>query len=85
MVIPNLLAIRGTKWVTRRGISSLRSRSGGTSIGNTFLGNPLVISGELDGTVFQSSSWDGENAAVVAHQNERAGVTGEHLLQHLQA
>jgi len=34
-----------------------------TSIGNTFLGNPLVISGELDGTVFQSSSWDGENAA----------------------
>ena len=39
-----------------------------TSIGNTFLGNPLVVSGELDGTVFQSSSWDGENAAVVAHQ-----------------
>ncbi|MDJ0959775.1 MAG: sugar ABC transporter substrate-binding protein [Acidimicrobiia bacterium] len=39
-----------------------------TSIGNTFLGNPLVLSGELDGTVFQSSSWDGENAAVVAHQ-----------------
>ena len=35
-----------------------------TSIGNTFLGNPLVISGELDGTVFQSSSWDGENAVV---------------------
>ena len=34
-----------------------------TSIGNTELGNPLVISGELDGTVFQSSSWDGENAA----------------------
>jgi len=39
-----------------------------TSIGNTFLGNPLVVAGELDGTVFQSSSWDGENAAVVAHQ-----------------
>jgi len=39
-----------------------------TSIGNTFLGNPLVVGGELDGTVFQSSSWDGENAAVVAHQ-----------------
>jgi ribose transport system substrate-binding protein len=39
-----------------------------TSIGNTFLGNPLVLSGELDGTVFQSSSWDGENAAVVAHR-----------------
>jgi ribose transport system substrate-binding protein len=35
-----------------------------TSIGNTFLGNPLVESGELDGTVFQSSSWDGENAVV---------------------
>lgn len=38
-----------------------------TSIGNTKLGNPLVISGELDGTIFQSSSWDGENAAVLAH------------------
>ena len=35
-----------------------------TSIGNTFLGNPLVISGELAGTVFQSSSWDGENAVI---------------------
>ena len=35
-----------------------------TSIGNTFLGNPLVVSGELDGTVFQSSSWDGANAVV---------------------
>ncbi|MEE8600595.1 sugar ABC transporter substrate-binding protein [Euzebya tangerina] len=39
-----------------------------TSIGNTFLGNPLVVEGSLDGTVFQSSSWDGENAASVAHQ-----------------
>ncbi|NIM01744.1 MAG: substrate-binding domain-containing protein, partial [Acidobacteria bacterium] len=39
-----------------------------TSIGNTFLGNPLVMNGELDGTVFQSSSWDGENAAAVAYQ-----------------
>jgi ribose transport system substrate-binding protein len=39
-----------------------------TSIGNTELGNPLVISGELDGTIFQSSSWDGENAANVAYQ-----------------
>ncbi len=38
-----------------------------TSIGNTFLGNPLVVSGELTGTIFQSSSWDGENAVVVAH------------------
>jgi ribose transport system substrate-binding protein len=37
-----------------------------TSIGNTFLGNPLVINGELDGTIFQSSSWDGENAAQTA-------------------
>ncbi len=39
-----------------------------TSIGNTFLGNPLVSSGELDGTVFQSSSWDGEHAITVAHE-----------------
>jgi ribose transport system substrate-binding protein len=39
-----------------------------TSIGNTFLGNPLVASGELDGTVFQSSSWDGEKAVTVAHE-----------------
>lgn len=39
-----------------------------TSIGNTFLGNPLVVSGELDGTVFQSSSWDGKNAVVLAHE-----------------
>lgn len=44
-----------------------------TSIGNTFLGNPLVVSGELDGTVFQSSSWDGENAVRVAY----AVLTGE--------
>ena len=39
-----------------------------TSIGNTFLGNPLVIDGQVDGTVFQSSSWDGENAAVTAYE-----------------
>lgn len=39
-----------------------------TSIGNTMLGNPLVASGELDGTIFQSSSWDGGNAAEVAYQ-----------------
>ncbi len=44
-----------------------------TSIGNTFLGNPLVVSGELAGTVFQSSSWDGENAVRVAY----AVLTGE--------
>jgi len=37
-----------------------------TSIGNTKLGNPLVIDGELDGTIFQSSSWDGEHAITVA-------------------
>lgn len=39
-----------------------------TSIGNTKLGNPLVTSGELDGTVFQSSSWDGENAVNLAYE-----------------
>ena len=39
-----------------------------TSIGNTKLGNPLVKSGALDGTIFQSSSWDGTNAIVVADQ-----------------
>lgn len=39
-----------------------------TSIGNTFLGNPLVADGSIDGTVFQSSSWDGENAAVTAYE-----------------
>ena len=39
-----------------------------TSIGNTFLGNPLVVDGLLDGTVFQSSSWDGENAARLAYE-----------------
>ena len=39
-----------------------------TSIGNTFLGNPLVIDGSLDGTVFQSSSWDGENAVTLMHE-----------------
>lgn len=38
-----------------------------TSIGNTKLGNPLVVSGELDGTVFQSSSWDGEHAIDLAY------------------
>lgn len=37
-----------------------------TSIGNTKLGNPLVVNGELDGTVFQSSAWDGEHAVVLA-------------------
>lgn len=37
-----------------------------TSIGNTKLGNPMVIDGELDGTIFQSSSWDGQHAIVLA-------------------
>ena len=46
-----------------------------TSIGNTFLGNPLVISGELDGTIFQSSSWDGENAATTAYEVLTGGAT----------
>ncbi len=39
-----------------------------TSIGNTKLGNPLVVSGELDGTVFQSSAWDGQNAIILANK-----------------
>ena len=51
-----------------------------TSIGNTFLGNPLVISGELDGTVFQSSSWDGENAASLAYQILTGGDDGRVVL-----
>jgi ribose transport system substrate-binding protein len=50
-----------------------------TSIGNTFLGNPLVISGEMTGTIFQSSSWDGENAAVVAHAVLTGGTVEENL------
>jgi ribose transport system substrate-binding protein len=37
-----------------------------TSIGNTKLGNPLVVNGELDGTVFQSSAWDGQHAVTLA-------------------
>jgi len=44
-----------------------------TSIGNTFLGNPLVGSGELDGTIFQTSSWDGENAVIGIYR----AMTGE--------
>lgn len=38
-----------------------------TGIGNTFMGNPLVAEGKLDGTVFQSSSWDGGNAVRLIH------------------
>ncbi len=51
-----------------------------TSIGNTFLGNPLVKNGELDGTIFQSSSWDGENAAVTAYEI-LTGVTSERIVK----
>jgi len=45
-----------------------------TSIGNTLLGNPLVGDGVLDGTVFQSSSWDGGNA-VQGVFNAMTGAT----------
>jgi ribose transport system substrate-binding protein len=51
-----------------------------TSIGNTFLGNPLVIDGQIDGTVFQSSSWDGENAAVTAYE-VLTGDTSERIVK----
>ncbi len=52
-----------------------------TSIGNTFLGNPLVLNGELDGTVFQSSSWDGENAAVTAYEVLTGGADGDRVVK----
>ncbi len=38
------------------------------SIGNTTLGNPLVKAGLLDGTVFQSSAWDGQHAITLANE-----------------
>jgi ribose transport system substrate-binding protein len=50
-----------------------------TSIGNTFLGNPLVVSGALAGTIFQSSSWDGANAAQLAY-DVLTGATVSDLL-----
>ncbi len=50
-----------------------------TSIGNTKLGNPLVKSGELDGTIFQSSSWDGRNAIVVADKVLKGETVQEDL------
>lgn len=50
-----------------------------TSIGNTILGNPFVVSGELDGTIFQSSSWDGANAAQLAY-DVLTGATVSDLL-----
>lgn len=37
-----------------------------TFIGNAMLGNPLVESSELEGTVFESSVWDGDHAAELA-------------------
>ena len=52
-----------------------------TGIGNTFLGNPLVISGELDGTVFQSSSWDGENAAQGMYDVLTGEISGERVVR----
>lgn len=39
-----------------------------TGIGNTLLGNPLVKEGKMYGTVFQSSSWEGENAPQYLYQ-----------------
>jgi len=48
-----------------------------TSIGGTFLGNPLVVSGELDGTIFQSSSWDGENAVIGMYSVLSGEVTAD--------
>ncbi|WP_433528968.1 sugar ABC transporter substrate-binding protein [Micromonospora sp. CA-263727] len=50
-----------------------------TSIGNTKLGNPLIKSGELDGTIFQSSSWDGQNAVVVAEKVLKGESVDENL------
>jgi ribose transport system substrate-binding protein len=48
-----------------------------TSIGGTFLGNPLVVSGELAGTIFQSSSWDGENAVIGMYSVLTGEVTAD--------
>ena len=39
----------------------------------------MVKSGELDGTVFQSSVWDGRNAAVVADEVLKNGPMTEDL------
>lgn len=50
-----------------------------TSIGNTKLGNPLVKSGELDGTIYQSSSWDGRKAIELATQVLEEGEVEENL------
>jgi ribose transport system substrate-binding protein len=51
-----------------------------TSIGNTKLGNPLVQSGELDGTIFQSSSWDGQHAVILANSVITSETDAEDLL-----
>jgi ribose transport system substrate-binding protein len=51
-----------------------------TGIGNTFMGNPLVAEGKLDGTVFQSSSWDGGNAVRLIHSVLTGAVSGDREL-----
>ncbi|MET4704507.1 sugar ABC transporter substrate-binding protein [Frigoribacterium sp. UYMn621] len=51
-----------------------------TSIGNTKLGNPLVVSGELDGTVFQSSSWDGQHAIDLAYSVLTGGTVKDQFM-----
>lgn len=35
-----------------------------TGLGHTYLGNEALLAGNLKGTVFQSSAWDGENAVI---------------------
>ena len=44
-----------------------------TGLGHTFLGNEALLAGTLDGTVFQSSAWDGENAVVGIYR----AITGD--------
>lgn len=45
-------------------------------LGHTFLGNEALLAGKLDGTVFQSSAWDGENAVVGIYR----AITGQTTL-----
>ena len=44
-----------------------------TGLGHTYLGNEALVAGKLDGTVFQSSAWDGENAVIGIYR----AITGE--------
>ena len=44
-----------------------------TGLGHTYLGNEALLAGKLDGTVFQSSAWDGENAVVGIYR----AITGD--------